>query len=265
MKNSVKNILQNTNVIYKLDPNTPFSVVAKTPRLLIRPVSLDDVSFYQNHLLGNTEVMGKFGAGLPRFFWPGTEETGAVNYAERRISNWVKRWTEGNPWSGYTVELKETGEKIGHVIIGGGELAYFFIPEAWNKGFGTEAVTALTNVILPELVKHGYHPGVSEINATVRIDNIPSQRVLEKSGLTSDKSINQRQFGEQVFDRYDYKVSVAKLVQNYDARLLEAPSSPLPGFELSKKQSSIVEQEQVLSHSLIESSSRSKQISFKTN
>ena len=94
------------------------------------------------------------------------------NYAINRITGCIHKWSTNNPWVGYTVEDRQTYKKLGYVVLGGDELA--FIPGCWGRGIGTEASAALTNVLMPRLVKCEYDVGALEINSTVHIDHIPS-------------------------------------------------------------------------------------------
>ncbi|MBA3027819.1 MAG: GNAT family N-acetyltransferase [Desulfobacteraceae bacterium] len=58
----------------------------------------------------------------------------------------------------------------------GTEIAYFFHPDYWGKGYATQLVQIALNIGLNEL-------GLSEINAYAHKDNIASIRVLEKCGF----------------------------------------------------------------------------------
>jgi RimJ/RimL family protein N-acetyltransferase len=56
------------------------------------------------------------------------------------------------------------------------EIGYALAPQAWGKGFATEAVRALVDLIF------NVTPALRVV-ANSRVDNIASRRVLEKSGL----------------------------------------------------------------------------------
>ncbi|MGH6654931.1 MAG: GNAT family N-acetyltransferase [Actinocrinis sp.] len=59
----------------------------------------------------------------------------------------------------------------GEVTIG-----YGMVDAEWGKGYGTEAVAGLIEVCRT-------HGGVTTVNADTELDNIGSQRVLEKNGF----------------------------------------------------------------------------------
>ncbi|GBG28020.1 Hypothetical Protein FCC1311_042432 [Hondaea fermentalgiana] len=215
---ALEGLIRSVRVERKKGP--PLEVLAETPRLRLRPCREDDVPFYQN-LWTNPEVMKKYASGKPQ-----TDP----EYAYRRLvsneNSWTDRWKQGSPWSGMVVELRETHEPIGAVVVGGGELAYLFDPAFHGQGYGREAVVALVNVIVPILALDPNTPDVPEtIEATVRADHIPSRRILETCGFTSDLNINYREFDGQMFERYIFTVSVQQLIQRYEAALADAPGS----------------------------------------
>eukprot|EP01084_Bolivina_argentea_P281436 481524_1 len=206
-------LFETTKIKIHHQKKTEISVIATTQRLIIRPVQHDDIDFYQNKLWGSEVVMKKFGSGNVRLFWPNTT-TKEINYAKNRIEIWIKRWKQNNPFSGYTVVETQTNNKIGHVIVGEGELAFLFEQNSWCKGYGTEAVTTLINIIIPYLYKHSYSMNIDNICATVRADNIASQRVMEKSGLKTDRKVHFKRFEDSLYERLTYEISIASLVEN---------------------------------------------------
>jgi RimJ/RimL family protein N-acetyltransferase len=213
-------------LIYIKEEDGSVFLVIETPHLIIRSVQEKDISFYQS-MWANRQVMENFAEGQPRLY-SGTPEEKAEkfsrnvepDYAKWRVGGWCQRLAEGNPWSGMTVLLKDprgsVSQKIGHVVIGGGELAYFLLPQYWNKGYGSEAVTALVRVAVPELVlRHGIN-ALPIINATVRKDHIASQRVLENAGLCiNKKEIDFKIFCGTAFERWNAYASVYDLCRDY--------------------------------------------------
>lgn len=65
-----------------------------------------------------------------------------------------------------TVEIKEKTIEIGYVIA----------PKYWNQGYATEMLSAL----IPKLFEMGYE----EVLTGAFEENVASQRVMEKSGMT---------------------------------------------------------------------------------
>lgn len=221
-----KKIIVGTTVTIEKTPDG-LVIVAKTPRLLIRPVEPGDVPFYQHALWGDQKVLEKFADGKIRLYKDkASEEEGIVNYAQNRIvdaeSSWCKKWRDNNPWSGMTVLEKDSQKKIGHIVLGGGELAYLFIEDAWKQRYGSEAAVAMTKVILPKLFLAGYTQNLpSQIEATTRLDHIASQTVLKRAGLATDGTVNRKKFGNEEFERFIFKASVAELVAYYKKVIAE--------------------------------------------
>lgn len=186
-------------------------VVAETARLRLRPVEESDVVFYQA-LFSDPQVMSKYASGKP---------VADPDYAQKRLVDnkwsWTERWAKGSPWSGMVVELVDSGptpERIGSVVIGGGELAFLFKTDFQGKGYGTEATRVLVNAIVPALARDPLTPDVPEfVEATVGTTHVRCQKVLEACGMKSDKAINKREWGGEEFERFIYKVPVKELLE----------------------------------------------------
>ncbi len=80
----------------------------------------------------------------------------------------------------WATHLKDNNEFIGwcglKMVNGEIDLGYRFLPSAWGKGYATEAATATlvyghTDLRLGKIIAHAH------------IDNIASQKVLEKTGM----------------------------------------------------------------------------------
>lgn len=86
------------------------------------------------------------------------------------------------PW--YAIWLMELEDKtrVGDFCFkglnsdGSVEIGYGVIPEYWGNGYATEMVEAITKWALSQ-------PGVSRIEAETDLNNLASQRVLEKAGF----------------------------------------------------------------------------------
>ncbi|MBV9149186.1 MAG: GNAT family N-acetyltransferase [Candidatus Eremiobacteraeota bacterium] len=83
----------------------------------------------------------------------------------------------------WAVDAKETGAFVGQCGVRpveptGSEidLAYHFNKASWNKGYGTEAVTAVLAHVFGSI-------GLSSVMAVVMPENIGSCRVAEKAGM----------------------------------------------------------------------------------
>jgi RimJ/RimL family protein N-acetyltransferase len=134
-------------------------------------------------LFGDKDVMDKYATG----------QTKTREDMESRVKDvWVKRWHQNDPYAGLAVLKNDTGDFLGHVVIGHGnepgqsELAYLFMKNHWGKGFGTEAVTAVVKEYAPATVAEGYTldgEPLKKITATARPDNPASVRILGKLGM----------------------------------------------------------------------------------
>ncbi|MDX2346454.1 MAG: GNAT family N-acetyltransferase [Legionella sp.] len=214
-------LASNTSIDY-VDNSYGVKLTISTPRLTIRSITSDDISFYQS-LWADKAIMEKFADGQPKLFSGSTDEKEEkfragqpYDYAEWRIGGWLGRLRDGDIWSGLTI-LNSEEEKIGHIIIGGGELAYFLIPTEWNKGYASEAAAALTRIAVPILMtQYGVTPP-QKIAATVREDHKRSQSVLHNAGLTLGDELNIKEFNGQSFERYIAEVSTNFLMNQYEA------------------------------------------------
>jgi ribosomal-protein-alanine N-acetyltransferase len=148
------------------------SAIIETPRLLLRPWTLDDAeaafAFYSD-----LEVM-RFLSGVAH---QNIEETrnviatrGMAHHALHGFSLWA------------TVE-KETGRLVGSCglkFLDGGmdiEVGYHFARAVWGRGYATEGATAS--------VRYGFERlCLRRIVGVVNPANVASQHVLEKAGLT---------------------------------------------------------------------------------
>jgi ribosomal-protein-alanine N-acetyltransferase len=84
-------------------------------------------------------------------------------------------------YAAWFIELPK-GERIGDLCFKGlssngtVEIGYGLLPEHWGKGYATEAVKAMVEWASKQ-------PGVKDIEAETEENNIPSQRVLQKTGF----------------------------------------------------------------------------------
>jgi RimJ/RimL family protein N-acetyltransferase len=90
---------------------------------------------------------------------------------------------EPGPFGSYRIVPRVHGLTVGTAGFYGppdpsGEvtIGYGMVESEWGKGYGTEAVAGLIEVCRA-------HGGVRAINADTDLDNIGSQRVLEKNGF----------------------------------------------------------------------------------
>jgi ribosomal-protein-alanine N-acetyltransferase len=149
--------------------------ISTTSRLYLREFSKEDAS--QFYLLNKDPEVIKY-TGDPPF--------SSIEDAEIFIENYSACKDFG--FGRWAVCLNNTDEFIGfcglkfHPKENLTEVGFRFFKEQWNKGFATESTQAVIN--------YGFNQiGLSEIYAHAHIDNLSSQRVIEKCGLSFVKNI----------------------------------------------------------------------------
>lgn len=246
----VERIVANTNIHISLSAKG-INIVAKTPRLTLAPAAPDDVDFYQS-LWADPNVMKLFGDGQPRLHKDkASQEAGKIDYAQHRLvdmdNSWCKRWLAGNPFSGMTVSLNDTQEKLGSIVIGGGELAGFGSQNFWGKGYASEAAIALTKAVLPAIVLSGCADITPKwIEGTARADNPGSWKVMEKIGMKLDPSVTEAQFGDKKYARLKYQIDVKSLVDDFQRIKTSKQGSFLPFYTLTQQSSEPAENQNIV-------------------
>ena len=148
-----------------------------TPRLILRPISLDDAQAY--HPLVNDPQILEY-----------TTEQPLSSLAE------VRELLRTRPLADYQrygygrlacIE-RHTGRLIGFSglkfldDLQQVDVGYRFLPDCWGKGYATESSRAV--------IEHGFQElGLSRIIGLVMPQNTPSARVLQKVGLHYEKRI----------------------------------------------------------------------------
>lgn len=145
-----------------------------TPRLIMRPLSIDDADDVFDYAR-RPEV--------PRFMpWaPHRTRDDAVRFLKDQID--LAAQGKPNPW-GFV--HKDEGRLIG---AGGfnnwryqdrvGEVGYALSPDFWGQGLMTEAVSEMVRLGFEEL-------GMQRIQARATPDNVASWRVMEKVGMVRE-------------------------------------------------------------------------------
>ncbi len=145
----------------------------ETPRLRLRPFGHGDL----NHLIelhGDCDVM-RYITGAPT----------APETVARTVLPRFMRYDHCRPALGvWAAEEKETGAFVGWFSLqrkrGGSNseavLGFRLARTAWGKGYATEGSRAL--------VARAFELGVRSVGATTYEENVASQRVLEKLGMT---------------------------------------------------------------------------------
>lgn len=165
---------------FTVDADRHLSASIATPRLMIRSVQPTDIHQYAE-LFGNPEVIAKYGTG---------QRTTEAEMADIVNNFWVKKWKENNPFSGFAMFLRTTGEFVGHIDCygehpGESEIALLISKKFWNQGLATEATQGIAEYDIAA-VQEGYESDgkpLTTIVATARPDNLASVRILQKSGM----------------------------------------------------------------------------------
>ena len=197
--------------------------VIETPRLLLRPLTPDDVPDLRRWL-ARDEVYTYWGRPVSK-----NEREPELMFVDARP--WVKRKPSPDfkwgivlrallPSPGVTVPVDGTPgperDLIGHVI---GDISIFDIensrmgsvgyrlePELWGRGYATEALQAAVEFVFT-------HTELDRLQATADVRNTASNRVLEKCGFLHEGTIRR---GKMVSAYCDYNIW-GMLREDYDA------------------------------------------------
>lgn len=148
----------------------------ETARLLLRPMRAEDTGDLLT-IFADPAVMASFGGIL---------------FDHAHMERWVRRNLDHQARHGYglfSVILKTNGLLIGdcgleQMEVGGAalELGYDFRSDHWNRGFATEAATAVRDYAFRILA-------IPQLISLIRQGNEPSRRVAEKIGMTLSEAI----------------------------------------------------------------------------
>ncbi len=122
----------------------------------------------------------------------------------------------GNSAEKFAVILKEENVLIGHIdfhrYFGNHtyEIGWVFNPKFYNKGFATEAASAI--------LKHGFDTmNLHRIIATCQPENPPSYRIMEKIGMRREGFFKKCiPHGEEWWDEYYYAILREEWIENHE-------------------------------------------------
>lgn len=121
-----------------------------------------------------------------------------IEETERFIQN-VIECCANNTAGLWAIELKETGKVIGTCGYEywlydqyRAEIGYSLSPLYWGKGYMTEAIR--------EVIRYGFEDmDLNRIEAICHIENIGSQKVLEKNGFMNEAFLKQHTYSRGIF------------------------------------------------------------------
>lgn len=144
-------------------------IITTSSRLYLREFVVDDAFHFYN--LNNDPEVIKY-TGDPPFISISDAEEFIKNYSayhDYSYGRWAVCLKENKKFIGFCGLKYHPKEKIT-------EVGFRFFKNQWNKGYATESALACVTYGFLEL-------GLNEIYAHVHINNIASQRVIEKCGL----------------------------------------------------------------------------------
>jgi len=148
-------------------------LIFETERLIVREYMLDDAP--ASFEIYRDPVVWRYLAG--------GEPYATVEQAKERIEQRIQRYRERAPYGLWAVVVRDTSQLIGSVLLSPledgpeVEVGYHFGTFAWGKGYATEVTRGA--------IRYGFEIlGLPQISAVVFSENVASQRVLEKAGMT---------------------------------------------------------------------------------
>lgn len=149
----------------------------ETERLFLRPTSLEDAQFV-------FEILNS-----PKWIkYIGDRKVSSIKEAENYINIKMIPQLKRLGFSNYTVIRKADQQKIGSCGlydregIDGVDIGFAFLPDYENKGYAYEAASRIKQAAFEDF-------GLKKINAITLKENLSSQKLIEKLGLTFVENI----------------------------------------------------------------------------
>jgi ribosomal-protein-alanine N-acetyltransferase len=147
--------------------------ILETPRLRLRPLTIDDAPWYLAHF-SRPEIV--HGSGFPA----PPDLAAARGELRRFVLDLIAAGT-GMRWGIAEQGRAELVGSIGYYRLVDGpprqaEIGYDLVPERWGRGIMTEALGAMVSYCTGVL-------GVERLEALVLLDNERSARLLERAGF----------------------------------------------------------------------------------
>ena len=164
----------------------------ETPRLLLRPLTADDVPDLRRWL-ARDEIYTYWGRPASK-----GEREPETMFVDPRP--WVKR--KPSPDFKWGVVRLDTNAVIGDISVFDiensrmGSVGYRFDPDEWGNGYATEALQAAVRFIFT-------HTELDRLQATADVRNTASNRVLAKCGFVHEGTVRR---GKMVSVYCDYNI-----------------------------------------------------------
>ena len=155
--------------------------ILKTDHLILRPITMDDAADIFSYA-SDPEVS-------KLLIW---DASTSIEQTKEIIAEWLSLYAQNkiSPWG---IVDKKSRKVIGtiearitHESSTQAELGYCLSRDFWGKGLMGEATLAVINYLFT-------HTIIDEISAFCRVDNMQSQRVLEKLGMVKDQGNGKRE------------------------------------------------------------------------
>jgi len=181
------------------------SIESFTDRLFIRSYSEEDFERCLS-LYGDKEITKFFDHGQPR-----TKEE-IFEYVQNRGG---KYFDLGEPYGLFSVFLQKSNTFIGQVDLvptgnpGEVEIGWIFHKRFHNNGFCSEAVLDFLLPFIRKIVEMGFKANGEIINrviATAHPENIASNKIIQKAGLTMYKSQIRFEYGGNPRNWYELTI-----------------------------------------------------------
>ena len=201
--------------------------VLETEDLILIPTNTSHIDALHETCFGNDITMENYANREPQPY----ERTVA------RCKDHEDRQKDGDPFHGFTITKREGNQVIGLVNAahgiddkdgnrtpGNSELGIIIHHEEWNKGYGTQAVTAVVQHYLPLLRAHGFETDGALLTTA-------SATVLKKDNPHSVTLLTGVYGGDQMSDIIAYNPDPRFRI---DMDVIEG-RTPVSGFVSSKK------------------------------
>ena len=176
--------------------------ILETPRLILRPLTPDDVPDLRRWL-ARDEIYTYWGRPASK----GEREPETMFIDPRP---WVKR--KPSPDFKWGMVSKDTNTVIGDISVFDiensrmGSVGYRLDPDLWGQGYTSEALAAAVDFIFT-------HTELDRLHATADVRNVASNRVLEKCGFVHEGTVRH---GKMVSVYCDYNIW-GMLREDYEA------------------------------------------------